>query len=909
MSLAERREAVHAHFVEIEKFPQARDSMIRRVAEETRTRPETVSHWPLERRSERFSRAVRIEPEYLTQIIPTFIVRHRAPMLTRFLDAAQISHQNLVLDPRVVTGPHPKAALVEGILAIRREFPAEDVAFYLDALEVQKAVGFDHLAEARKEAASLSVEPPDAPSHRVPPTALAPDSFSAAAALTRLAATPPPYGSFGGPKTQFVPAEYTTTDPYLAAPERLSALDHLVRDAAVATASGVEGALPTEGLRSLVEELLRLNAQRHRSHYHLGYLDVLEGKAPDPDREEASERHRGWYVCGAVHALSRRGDHAGILALFDHHGNDVRRVLGDRHEACAEATLPLFEALCAGGRRADALRALVPTGVGRAGGPLMERLLAEASKDLREARPAEAMPILTLLKDAIDVTRRRSAPVDPGFVERVELRHALALRLQGSFDLARAVLERLRESSDPGVAAAAAADLALVSCRLRSLSDVRLPARAADLTATAHTLAAVQEGFVHVGSESGAARVQADVCLGTLRMAEGRADEALAPLERAVAGTWSEGALPEGYGVAARVRLYLGVALAESLEPGRAAEAADSLVAGVRGLPEEAHPYLLARALTALAVSRPDVAAVATRALHEVLGDRLLDAALEAGLLPTHEALREALTARSEDARRPRRARGADAEALLRDALLASDVSRAERALAVLEDLADDAEGRARLLGILADRARFDPAWGAEEALYARVRLLEAESRYRDAAGLLLTAGHEALSRDPERGLFLVDDVLERVEGYGVAAGDPALVARRDALRGQTAPAPRAAREPVGRVYFLGGNEVQERYEEWLTAEIRRRWPHVAVDFDFTGWSSNWGRNLSTIEGYVRSAQAVVVMRFVRTLLGRTVRSLCGAHGKPWIACTGHGRRSLLSAIEQAVALLPEANA
>jgi hypothetical protein len=55
----------------------------------------------------------------------------------------------------------------------------------------------------------------------------------------------------------------------------------------------------------------------------------------------------------------------------------------------------------------------------------------------------------------------------------------------------------------------------------------------------------------------------------------------------------------------------------------------------------------------------------------------------------------------------------------------------------------------------------------------------------------------------------------------------------------------------------------------------------------------------------IREADAVVIMRFVRTLLGRTLRALCSEHDRPWVACTGHGRDSLLGAIEEAVRLLP----
>jgi hypothetical protein len=83
----------------------------------------------------------------------------------------------------------------------------------------------------------------------------------------------------------------------------------------------------------------------------------------------------------------------------------------------------------------------------------------------------------------------------------------------------------------------------------------------------------------------------------------------------------------------------------------------------------------------------------------------------------------------------------------------------------------------------------------------------------------------------------------------------------------------------------------------------------VTLTFDFTGWSSNWGRSLDVIERRIAASDAVVVMRFIRTLLGRTVRALCSEHDRPWVACTGHGRDSLLAAIEQAVMLRAEGKA
>jgi len=96
---------------------------------------------------------------------------------------------------------------------------------------------------------------------------------------------------------------------------------------------------------------------------------------------------------------------------------------------------------------------------------------------------------------------------------------------------------------------------------------------------------------------------------------------------------------------------------------------------------------------------------------------------------------------------------------------------------------------------------------------------------------------------------------------------------------------------------------VQRQYEAWIREVAHRRWPKAVLDLHFTGWSGNWGRELPSVESRVAGARSVVIMRFVPTMLGRALRRLCGEHGRPWVACTGHGRDSMLRAIERAVAL------
>jgi len=893
----ERRLAAHENIIQAEKMPEASQSILEFLARDARTTPDAVARWSLEKRADRLSRAPGIHPTNLGVMIAMFLVKHQAPMIARMLDIAEVPNANGVIDARTQTEPVTTEQLARGIRAIESEFPPRDVSIYLDAMEAQGLALWKNVAEARRVAKA-------APGSDSEPR---PAAGGAAPSLT-----PTPSPAVALPRAPLPPATDPSRDavifdgePHFADIERLSALDHLLMEQSIASAAGTVGAVSRDRLRAIAEELIKLNASRHRSWFHLGFLDVIEGREPEPDAVEASERDRGWYFAGAIRGFERKGKRTGIVALFDRFPTEARRLLGDRHEATGESARALFEALCDAGRRAEAVAALAATAVSKDRGPLFELLLEEAKALLSKSKAADAMPVVARLVEGIDAHRRRNAHLRAGIADEAMLLRALALRLHGGFEQAAQVLAPLRSSPVASVAARAASDSGLIECRIRSLNEVRLPATAHDLAATARSLVPGLSSFERGAAPENPHRAQADYALGVFHLASGDVDAARVPLERATAALLGGDAVAEGHGVLPRARLYVGLALAESLDVGRAGEALDHTVEGARALREEVRPYLLARTLTALATTSSDVAARAIASLYEIVGERLLDAAAGTGLLSAHADLREALAVRMEDPRRSRVGRSSDASGLLRDSLACSDVSRATRALSTLEELADDADGRARLLRVLSDRSNYDPAWDAAEALDAKVRLFEAEGRYAEAANLLTAAAHEVLSKGDDRGLAVAEGLVDRIDGYGIAKPDVGLSARIEALHRATVPDPPRASRPTGRVYFVGGNEVQARYEPWLRDEAARRWPDVSLDFDFTGWSSNWGRELPRIETCIADAGAVVVMRYIRTMLGRAVRETCGRHGKSWVACTGHGRESMMGAIERAVACLP----
>jgi hypothetical protein len=126
-------------------------------------------------------------------------------------------------------------------------------------------------------------------------------------------------------------------------------------------------------------------------------------------------------------------------------------------------------------------------------------------------------------------------------------------------------------------------------------------------------------------------------------------------------------------------------------------------------------------------------------------------------------------------------------------------------------------------------------------------------------------------------------------------------------LAGTVVVRPAGGEVPAGpvRIVFVGGNEIQARYDASIDEELDERYGgRVSVEWVHPGWSSNWVSYAARAEAALSSADAVVLMKLVRTNLGAEMRRVADTAGVPWIACTGRGRASILGALEKAVAVV-----
>jgi hypothetical protein len=305
--------------------------------------------------------------------------------------------------------------------------------------------------------------------------------------------------------------------------------------------------------------------------------------------------------------------------------------------------------------------------------------------------------------------------------------------------------------------------------------------------------------------------------------------------------------------------------------------------------------------LFGLAAADPDRAARFAADAFAKFGDAVLAAADEADLLPRLPALRDALLGRARTEGLPAARRFDDARKALSASRETNDYDRAREAFDVLEELAArTAAERAKLIQLIGDAEEWESVWDPYELRFALVPLLLQEGQAENAAHLQLQAARDLVARRDEGSLDLAREAVEQAALWGVEA-PPDL---RRALAPRTAQ-PSRARRPCGRVLFVGGNETQERYDDYLQETVRNRWPDVSLDLVYPGWSSNWGRDVPALAGRIEAAGAVVLMRFVRTLFGHGLRALCSQYGRRWVPCTGHGRDSMLRSIERAVAFLP----
>ncbi len=548
---------------------------------------------------------------------------------------------------------------------------------------------------------------------------------------------------------------------------------------------------------------------------------------------------------------------------------------------------------------------------------LFGSILSMAARLLRDGVSASRVqPLLDILDKARPrLQKARGRPRNFHMFIAADRCAARCLQQLGEFDAARRRLQIAVRWADGrhGLKAALEADLGLVESAFRSLTDVQLPHNSGELDSFANRLRTSKRRFesAHGDGVHGPGRY----CLGVLELMADDHEAADRHFGRAKGLLQQEPARfsPDAYSAEffARLCLYEGIAklLAATTEDRLVAAAdllTDSLKEGAR-MP----PYFAEKVREHLDIVPPKSSEPVLLALLGEADDHLLDTLVGGTKAPALlKPLTKKLLARAKRPTRSREEEAADYQAALECQLAAGEEENAEATLDRLEELALEGTGVDEFLALLTTEHCGRLPWRHDEAAVAVAHVRASRGDYDEAASGLTDLFHryaaKAESGDREA-LDSAAGILGRIRGYGLPEKwSLDLEHRHEALRAEQQPlepegqAVSTAAGPVT-VLVVGGNEIQSRDAERVVQKVRQVDPSVNLEFVHSGWTSNWNKHLAEVKRKLDAGcNALVILRFIRTQLGRSVRAECGRRDIQWRFCWSGGQSGIIEAVHRA---------
>ena len=664
-------------------------------------------------------------------------------------------------------------------------------------------------------------------------------------------------------------------------------------DAIVDSRQGVAGALTKQELDKAIDEFVDLNGRRQQSYFHVGFRDALFDLPVGAELSVQNEKRARWYWTGAVQGWARSKSWGRIAEAYDA-GNTVGE-LGDGADAASRmAGICIAEALWRTGRTPD-LPVFVRVDLARR--PDIHQLLLDVgTESLRSRNPGVARALFAVLIECGESLKPNDAVARHLPTVRRRMAHCLRLlgERQGAEDLLHGLL---RDERDPDVIAMVHADLGLLKGRFALLDEIRIPG---DETARRDLVDRLRAGEEHfrkaVAIPDATYACHGHYCLGVLSLADddmgdSRFKAADMHIERAHAPIHGNRIYPAS--LVAQTDLYLGIAKLQLFDAAEIHHAARLIVSGLDGA--EFPTHFIATAVDNLALSDESVGIVAGPLL-ESGGDQAVDALADAAILDTYAPLAERLRERAHRTNRRKGLAAGDLRGALRGYLGVGDVETSREILDELEQLAVEGSGVEEFLELLDTPDGYEPAWERDDAVVASARCLEAEGRYTEALARLRGVFHSYMQRGDASN---ASGVLERIRTYGVDSTGYIDLERR--YESSTPDADTDLQDPAQagpvRVLVVGGNETQAKVTGRVRSKVSRRDPEVTVDFLHTGWGSGWNQYVEDTQGRLTDTDAVVVMRYIRTLLGRHVRAMCRNRDVPWRFCWSGGQGGMVESI------------
>lgn len=669
--------------------------------------------------------------------------------------------------------------------------------------------------------------------------------------------------------------------------------------------AGMVGAPPKEAFRRTVDEFVHLSIARPSSYFLHGFTAALDPDLPAPPEGELDGDRRRWLLLGSL---------AGSISIGA--GDEVARL-------CLEHRQPVTQ-LVAHPLRGNHIVGGVVRALMKEHAPIAAELLRarqhpfvgswELYRDVygwarvlvvtERAAEAEALfaALQTLPLQDLDrwTSQQRSADL---LRRRVTCKRSLV-----DFPSAGMMLDGvdLRDLDDRSLGALHA-ERGLVAVRAQHLRHVTFAASEEDRGSVVDRLAPGRKHWEQA-LQHNPDDVRACYCLGVLEAAEGRVQRAAALLERAETGLIRDPVLSRT-GLLERTRFHRAATSLQALQPGTDLAAVDALVRALDDGYRPSLPSVLDVADTLEAHQSTQTGRFVAGAVAALEASPAL-AALVARLLASGaDGLIEVGIRLAGDAVVPARIRFDLLEALLSRVSPRRDGAAQDQVLEMVDDLlvhACDTALEERWERLLRQDEGLREALDRAEADMLRIPVLQRLGRLEDARGvatmLLYRAAQGGLPRyDPH-------DLLEFIIALGASSEEESRLARVLGPPPASHDLPEDAHlsDPV-HIVFAGGNETQAQYQVEIEQHLSERFgPNLRITWFTPGWGRNWIVDAERIESELPSADALVILTYMRTNLGRHLRRSAAAHDVVWRSCTGQGRVSMERAIVSAVQAVAE---
>jgi hypothetical protein len=679
-----------------------------------------------------------------------------------------------------------------------------------------------------------------------------------------------------------------------------TALDHILISTLVSSANEVYGAPTLDDVSSAVAEFVALNVDRHASLFHAGFLEGMTGRQAHIPADGQNDSRRQYELFGRLCGYIRRDAGAQLIADATKSLDLTASVLDDRNHGYTVTTPLVLAALAHDPQR-------VPWIVAHRHAPF--RNMGQAFREVR--RHGRSLLLGGHAKDAEEVFHALEGWADltsaPG-AARVDIARRIAAcrRAERDWPGASAALDVVRgmDQMPPEVRALIVAEEGLIAAQVPSIAALRFPD--GDGYSTAEMLRQGEPMFAEALSLD-PHQMHAALCLGLLAWCDGRNGDAAALLDVALAGIGSDDLL-DTTRLAVEVRLHAAVAALIDGDVSDGGDIVDAVEAAieverlptvsvlevaVQGLATLESPHF-PRLVEAVAAARP---AAVLGTLDELAASAIAGrsgcaaAARNVGGLPQVEprARLELLTAAAEGY------------------LLHAETDAFSGAIEDIEDLLgqmllnDLDDAWAETLG---SSHLIREAIGGTVATLTQIHLWRRSGNIERAAAELTSLCYRAAAGELPG--YNVEDLVGLLGEMGL---DEEHLAPLRSLGGTEIRPEKGRSNPV-RVMFIGGNEVQERYDASIEDAVNAiAGERVAVHWLHSGWDSNWSIWADRAASMYPKVDIVVLMPFMRTNLGMRLRREIGEAGLQWRACTGHGKASIQNAILEAVAVADAAGA